>query len=48
LGAVGARGQGPFVAEIIEISQGEYILRDSDRKRWLRKESELTPAKKAA
>jgi hypothetical protein len=34
--------KGPFNAEIIDISQGEYILRDADRNRWLRKESEVS------
>jgi hypothetical protein len=36
--------KGPFVGEVIDTSQGEYILRDADRNRWLRKESELSPA----
>lgn len=42
--------KGTFNAEIIDISQGEYILRDADRNRWLRKESELSslPKKEAA
>jgi hypothetical protein len=42
--------KGPFNAEIIAISQGEYILRDADRNRWLRKESELSllPKREAA
>jgi hypothetical protein len=37
-----------FNAEVIEIWQGEYILRDADRNRWLRKESELSPAERKA
>ena len=42
--------KGPFNAEVVEIWQREYILRDADRNRWLRKESELSlfPKKEAA
>jgi hypothetical protein len=40
--------KGPFNAEVVEIWQGEYILRDADRNRWLRKESELSPAERKA
>jgi hypothetical protein len=43
LGAVGAGGiESPFNAKVIEIWQGEYILRDADRNRWLRKETEVS------
>jgi hypothetical protein len=38
------RSKGPFNAEVVEIWQGEYILRDADRNRWLRKESEVFAA----
>ncbi|UPT95429.1 hypothetical protein J4G48_0040455 [Bradyrhizobium barranii subsp. apii] len=41
---VGSKGQ--FVGEVVDISEGEYVVRDGERKRWLRAEGELSPAKK--
>lgn len=41
---VGSKGS--FVGQIVGTSQGDYIVRDADRKRWLRAESELTLAPK--
>lgn len=39
---VGTKGK--FVGEVIGTSEGEYIVRDADRVKWLRKEDELSPA----
>lgn len=40
---VGAKGS--FVGQVKEVLDGdEYVVRDDDRKRWLRKGSELTKA----
>ncbi|MCA1379442.1 hypothetical protein I6F34_01230 [Bradyrhizobium sp. BRP05] len=34
-----------FVGEVREVlGGGEYVIRDTERRRWLRHESELTPA----
>ena len=41
---VGAKGS--FVGKIVDISSGEYIVRDAERRRWLRKEGELELAHK--
>ena len=38
--------KGPFVGQIVDFSQGDYIVRDVERRRWLRKEGELSPAAK--
>lgn len=43
---VGSKGK--FVGEVIGTSQGEYVIRDADRVKWLRKEDELSPAKPKA
>lgn len=37
-----------FVGQVIGHSQGQYIIRDADRVRWLRFEEELSPAPKKA
>lgn len=44
------REKGSFVGQIIGFSQGEYIIRDADRVKWLRTEDQLTlvEEKKAA
>lgn len=42
---VGSKGQ--FVGEVIGISEGEYIVRDPDKLKWLRAEGELSPAAKS-
>jgi hypothetical protein len=36
------RSKGSFVGQIIGTSQGEYIIRDADRVKWLRTEDQLT------
>ncbi|WP_156928819.1 MULTISPECIES: hypothetical protein [unclassified Bradyrhizobium] len=41
---VGSKGS--FVGQIVGTSQGESIVRDEDRKKWLRAESELEHAEK--
>jgi hypothetical protein len=41
---VGSKGS--FIGQIIDISKGEYIVRDAERRRWLRKEGELELAHK--
>lgn len=44
---VGSKGS--FVGQVKEVLDGdEYVVRDDDRKRWLRKGSELTKAKPQA
>ncbi|MEY9247583.1 hypothetical protein [Bradyrhizobium elkanii] len=44
---VGAKGS--FVGQVKEVLDGdEYVVRDDDRRRWLRKGSELTAAKPQA
>jgi hypothetical protein len=41
---VGSKGS--FVGEIREVLDGsEYVVRDTERRRWLRHESELTRAR---
>ncbi|WP_396604861.1 hypothetical protein ACFLEY_22340 [Bradyrhizobium sp. YCK136] len=37
-----------FVGQVMGHSQGQYIIRDADRVRWLRFEEELSPAPKKA
>ncbi|WFU52253.1 hypothetical protein QA639_21330 [Bradyrhizobium pachyrhizi] len=44
---VGSKGS--FVGQIKDVLDGgEYVVRDDDRKRWLRKEDELSPAQPKA
>lgn len=38
--------KGAFIGEIIDTSEGEYVVRDVERRRWLRTEAELSPAHK--
>ena len=33
--------KGSFVGRIVDTIDGEYIVRDTERHRWLRKENEL-------
>jgi hypothetical protein len=40
--------KGSFIGQIVDTIDGEYIVRDTERRRWLRKASELQPAKKEA
>jgi hypothetical protein len=40
---VGSKGQ--FVGEVIGFSEGEYVVRDPDKLKWLRAEGELSHAK---
>lgn len=41
--------QGAFTGQIIDVwPGGEYVVRDAERRRWLRKEDELSPAKPKA
>jgi hypothetical protein len=42
--------RGSFVGRIVDTIDGEYIVRDAERRRWLRTESELSaaPSKKEA
>ena len=37
--------KGPFVGQIVSRLDGDYILRDIERKKWLRKADELSIAK---
>jgi len=41
---VGSKGQ--FVGEVIGFSDDEYIIRDAEKRRWLRSEGELSRAVK--
>lgn len=42
-------GKAPaFVGEIIDRIDGEYIVRDAERRRWLRLECELEPMTRCA
>lgn len=38
------KAKGSFVGQIVGFSQGEYIIRDADRVKWLRTEDQLTLA----
>ncbi|MEH2517429.1 hypothetical protein V1279_003002 [Bradyrhizobium sp. AZCC 1610] len=41
------RGSKPsFIGQIVDISEGEYVVRDVEKLRWLRTEAELSPAHK--
>jgi hypothetical protein len=41
--------QPAFVGQVIEtLDGGEYVLRDAERNKWLRKEGELSPAQPKA
>jgi hypothetical protein len=41
--------QPAFAGQVIEVLDGgEYVVRDAERRRWLRKEDELSPAKPKA
>jgi hypothetical protein len=41
---VGSKGLG----EVIDFSEGKYVIRGAEKRRWLRAEGELSPAKKEA
>jgi hypothetical protein len=41
---VGSKGQ--FVGEVVDFLKGEYVIRDAEKKRWLRAEGELSRAVK--
>jgi hypothetical protein len=36
--------KGSFVGQIVDTMDGDYIIRDTERRKWLRKECELSPA----
>lgn len=40
--------KGKFVGQVIDTIDGEYIIRDAERAKWLRKEEDLSPAKAKA
>ena len=41
---VRSKGKIPFVGQITDVLPGgEYVIRDAERKKWLRKEDELEP-----
>jgi hypothetical protein len=41
--------QPAFVGEVIDVLDGGgYVIRDAERRRWLRQEGELSPAKTKA
>lgn len=40
------RSKGSFVGQIIDTINGQYVVRDAERQRWLRTEDELTIAEK--
>ncbi|WP_439357880.1 hypothetical protein [Bradyrhizobium sp. DASA03007] len=42
------REKAAFVGQIVGMSQGEYIVRDGDRVKWLRTEDQLTLVDKDA
>jgi hypothetical protein len=37
--------KGPFVGQIVDRLDGDFILRDIERRKWLRKADELSIAK---
>jgi len=42
------KSKGKFVGQIVDIIDGDYVVRDAERRRWLRTEAELSPAQKEA
>lgn len=40
--------KGKFVGQVIDQIDGDYVIRDAERRKWLRKEEELSPAKPKA
>lgn len=38
--------KGSFIGQVVDISEGEYVIRDNERLKWLRTEDELSPAPK--
>jgi hypothetical protein len=42
--AVRRGSKGSFVGQIVDTIDGDYIVRDADRLRWLRSEKELSAA----
>jgi hypothetical protein len=37
--------KGKFVGQIVDTINGDYVVRDAERRKWLRKFRELKPAK---
>jgi hypothetical protein len=40
--------KGKFVGQVIDIIDGDYVVRDAERRKWLRTEAELSVASKEA